>query len=389
MLELLPSGVKTVLERLHAGGYEACLVGGCVRDWLMGVAPHDFDLTTSALPQQVEDCFSDLRVIGTGLKHGTVTVIADGEPVEITTYRVDGDYTDGRRPDSVSFTPSLIEDLKRRDFTMNAVAWSPQGVTDPFGGREDIKAQLIRCVGEPDRRFTEDALRLMRALRFSATLGFSIDAATAASLRKNADRLSAVSAERILSELERLVCGKNAERVLLDFADVIAKVLPLNTADSSYAAACAHVAQLPADRTLRLAALLEPLGADGAYAALKALKADNRTCDIAAAVIGEKVVSGLAYAKRLIRRRGYAVAELVAAFRQNSALASDIFTAKAQHACVSLSDLAINGSDLIAAGFPSTHLLGKTLNFLLDRVIDGKVENERGALLALALEKMK
>ena len=389
MLELLPSGVKTVLERLHAGGYEACLVGGCVRDWLMGVAPHDFDLTTSALPQQVEDCFSDLRVIGTGLKHGTVTVIADGEPVEITTYRVDGDYTDGRRPDSVSFTPSLIEDLKRRDFTMNAVAWSPQGVTDPFGGREDIKAQLIRCVGEPDRRFTEDALRLMRALRFSATLGFSIDAATAASLRKNADRLSAVSAERILSELERLVCGKNAERVLLDFADVIAKVLPLNTADSSYAAACAHVAQLPVDRTLRLAALLEPLGADGAYAALKALKADNRTCDIAAAVIGEKVVSGLAYAKRLIRRRGYAVAELVAAFRQNSALASDIFTAKAQHACVNLSDLAINGSDLIAAGFPSTHLLGETLNFLLDRVIDGKVENERGALLALALEKMK
>ncbi len=172
----IPQKILYILDRLELAGFEAYIVGGCVRDSLMGQQPHDFDITTSALPEETEQVFSDLKVIETGLKHGTVTVLIEGEPVEITTYRIDGEYSDGRHPNEVKFTRSLHEDVARRDFTMNGIAYSPKrGLSDSVGGAEDIRRCTIRCIGEPDRRFNEDALRILRALRFSAVLGFEIE----------------------------------------------------------------------------------------------------------------------------------------------------------------------------------------------------------------------
>ena len=173
---LLPAPVQRALSMLGEAGFSAYVVGGCVRDWVLGIPPHDFDICTSAAPEEMKEIFRDERTIETGIKHGTLTVLMEGEPLEITTFRLDGDYLDGRHPSSVSFTRNIEEDLSRRDFTINAMAYSPrEGLCDPFGGQADCKAGIIRCVGEPERRFTEDALRILRALRFSARLGFPIE----------------------------------------------------------------------------------------------------------------------------------------------------------------------------------------------------------------------
>ena len=198
----LPQSISEILAKLETAGHEAYIVGGCVRDSLMGVQPHDFDITTSALPEETMAVFEGYTVIPKGLKHGTVTVLCEGEPVEITTYRVDGDYADGRHPDSVKFTRSLSEDVARRDFTMNGIAYSPtRGLFAEYDGAEDIRRGVIRCIGDADKRFNEDALRILRALRFSAVLGFAIEENTAASICRNKGLLARVSGERILSEL--------------------------------------------------------------------------------------------------------------------------------------------------------------------------------------------
>ena len=229
----LSRGAAYVLCALRAAGYEAYVVGGCVRDSLLGRRPGDWDVTTSALPEETKAVFSGAPVIGTGVRHGTVAVLVGGEPVEITTYRVDGPYSDGRRPDSVAFTRSLREDLARRDFTVNAMAWSPEtGLVDPFGGADDLRGKSIRCVGDPARRFQEDALRILRALRFSSSLGFSIEPETAAALRADRARLGKVSAERIAAELVKLVCGAGAPRVLREFPEAVSYThltLPTNS----------------------------------------------------------------------------------------------------------------------------------------------------------------
>ena len=201
-----------VLERLNAAGHRAVLVGGCVRDRLMGRTPHDYDAATSARPEQIREACAPMRVVETGVRHGTVTVLSGGLPVEVTTFRREGRYTDHRRPDRVEFTGDLGEDLARRDFTINAMAWEPSGLTDPFGGRADLAAGVIRCVGEPERRFGEDALRLLRALRFAAQLDFRMEEGTAAGVRACAPQLACVSRERVAEELKRLVCGPAAGR---------------------------------------------------------------------------------------------------------------------------------------------------------------------------------
>ena len=201
-----PEQVNTALRRLREAGYTACAVGGCVRDRLMSAEPKDYDVTTAALPEQTEAVFAGERIIETGLKHGTVTVLLGGLPIEITTFRVDGGYSDARHPDAVRFTPSLTEDLAHRDFTVNAMAWSPEdGLADPFGGADDLRNRLIRCVGDPDTRFREDALRILRALRFAAVLGFRIEERTADALHRNRALLDKVSAERIAVELCKLL----------------------------------------------------------------------------------------------------------------------------------------------------------------------------------------
>ena len=223
----LPSQVHTALDRLTAAGWEAYVVGGAVRDALRGCAAGDWDITTNAEPAQVERVFAGERLIETGLRHGTVTVLLDGLPLEITTYRVDGDYTDHRRPDAVRFTRSLREDLLRRDFTMNALAYNPRtGLVDVCGGAEDIARGVVRCVGEPDRRFQEDGLRILRALRFASVLGFQIAPETAAAIHRNRALLQYLAAERVQSELTKLLCGQNVDAVLREFSDVLAVPIP-------------------------------------------------------------------------------------------------------------------------------------------------------------------
>ena len=223
----IPDNISIVLDKLHNAGYEAYLAGGCVRDGLMGREPSDYDITTNALPRQTAACFEDFTVIETGIKHGTVTVVSGGENVEITTYRIDGGYSDARHPDRVSFTRNLHEDLSRRDFTVNALAYHPvRGLRDDFGGLDDLENGVLRCVGDPERRFREDALRMLRALRFSAVLGFSIEAAADAALRALRENLSAVSAERLWNELIRLLCGRQVTRVLLAYPEILAQFIP-------------------------------------------------------------------------------------------------------------------------------------------------------------------
>lgn len=227
----LPENIAHALEMLECAGFEAWVVGGCVRDSLMGITPHDYDITTSALPEETERVFAGYRLIETGLKHGTVTVLVDNDPIEITTYRVDGEYRDSRRPEHVTFTRNIRDDISRRDFTMNGIAYSPKrGYFDEFGGTEDIKRGVIRCIGDPEKRFREDALRIMRGLRFSASLGFGIEENTARAMLNERELLKNISAERIFSELCGLLTGRSSGsfmyRTLTEFRDIAAVIIP-------------------------------------------------------------------------------------------------------------------------------------------------------------------
>ena len=218
----IPEYVKEVLKRLHDGGYEAYVVGGCVRDSILGLMPDDWDVCTEAEPDEMKDCFIGLRSVDTGIQHGTVTAVSEGRPVEVTTYRIDGAYSDGRHPDAVTFTRSLREDLARRDFTINAMAYDPgEGLIDPFGGSEDLKRGLIRCVGDPNTRFSEDALRILRALRFSSKLGFRIEPETGRAVREMAETVKLVARERVGAEFVKLVLGKGASGVMVGFREAL------------------------------------------------------------------------------------------------------------------------------------------------------------------------
>lgn len=227
MTIVLPKEVQEVLAALSQSGYKAYVVGGCVRDSLLGLVPKDWDVTTSALPEETRRVFADRPVIGTGIQHGTVTVLMDGMPVEVTTYRTDGAYSDHRRPDEVHFTPELREDLARRDFTINAMAYHPnEGIVDYYGGQMDCERGIIRCVGDPAERFEEDALRILRALRFASVLGFSMDSRTREQLIVKRGLLSHMAMERITSEFSRLLCGEKASEVLRGFPTVVGVFLP-------------------------------------------------------------------------------------------------------------------------------------------------------------------
>ena len=211
----LPTPCAFILSRLHENGFEAYAVGGCVRDSLLHKTPHDWDITTAAKPEKIIELFSDIPVLETGLKHGTVTLLIDHEPYEVTTFRVDGDYTDGRHPDCVAFTTDIRDDLARRDLTINAMAYSPAtGIIDPFGGQEDLKNEIIRCVGDPHKRFSEDALRLMRTIRFAAVLGFTVEPETLRAVRDLHETIGRVAKERIFTELLKTVCAPHAAEAL-------------------------------------------------------------------------------------------------------------------------------------------------------------------------------
>ena len=223
----LPEHAAHAIRRLERAGFEAWAVGGCVRDSLRGAEPHDWDLCTSASPAQMQAVFADARVLTTGLRHGTLTVLTDGGPLEITTYRTEGGYSDGRHPDGVRFVTDIREDLARRDFTVGAMAWHPErGLCDPFGGQTDLKNGVLRAVGDADTRFQEDALRILRGLRFASKLGFAIEPETAAAMRRQVHRLDCIAAERIREELTGLLCGRYVQRTLMAYADLITSALP-------------------------------------------------------------------------------------------------------------------------------------------------------------------
>ena len=430
----MDEGAAELLDTLHRAGYAAYVVGGCVRDSLLGLTPHDWDLCTSALPQQGMELFGEEKCIPTGLQHGTVTVRQGGGLYEITTFRTEGTYTDGRHPDEVHFVPDVREDLARRDFTINAMAYNEkEGLVDPFGGQTDLQSGILRAVGVPHQRFTEDALRILRLYRFAARFGFSIDPPTAQAAQELCAHLDCVSVERIEEELAKLLSAP-APAAYLD-EKILGVVLP-ELSPEALAAAKPVVDACPAgERALpvRLAALLLSLGEDGTRRTLRRLRCSN-ACIEETAVLVREVVSGVPgafssdtnraipspallpaatgshpsgrsseklparppvslniYTRKLLGQYGLKTVQRLAAlgtalqpehaadFAALSELAEQL---DADGVCCRVSQLAVNGRDLMAAGVPSGPGIRKVLEALLDGVIREEYPNERQALLA-------
>ena len=383
----LPEGARFIIDRLAEHGFRGDIVGGCVRDHLLGKEPNDYDITTSATPEEMQRIFSDMRMIGTGLKHGTLTVMYEGEPYEVTTYRLDGEYTDNRHPDSVSFTRDLTLDLSRRDFTINAMCYNPTyDVTDLFGGREDLDSRLIRAVGEPEVRFTEDALRILRALRFASVLDFSIDPATSRAIYKTAHLMKNVSRERILVEWTKLLTGVGAYRIINEYFDILKSVIPGITL-ARVPSAEAFMNEFPEVRELALFSSAEEYAA-----AMRELKSDNGRRLRGEAVLSllERGIDSEDDVARLLVDGGVPVAHYAVSlyrllgFGDKSATLASLLESDRSFA---LSTLAVNGDDIRSIGFVGRDI-GRVLRKLLCATATGKVQNERAALLSLA-EKMK
>ena len=392
----MDEGAAELLDTLHRAGYAAYVVGGCVRDSLLGLTPHDWDLCTSALPQQVMELFGAQRCIPTGLQHGTVTVKQGGALYEITTFRTEGTYTDGRHPDEVHFVPDVREDLARRDFTINAMAYNEkEGLVDPFGGQADLQSGVLRAVGVPRQRFTEDALRILRLYRFAARFGFAIDPPTAQAAQELCAHLDCVSVERIEEELAKLLSAP-APAAYLD-KKILFVILP-ELSSEALAAAKPVVDACPAgERALpvRLAALLLSLGEDGTRCTLRRLRCSNDCIEETAVLVREAVpgvpVSLNIYARRLLGKYNLCTVQRLAAlgtalqperaadFAALSELAEQL---DADGVCCRVSQLAVNGRDLMAAGVPAGPGIRKVLEALLDGVIREEYPNERQALLA-------
>ena len=430
----LDPGAAALLDALHAAGYAAYAVGGCVRDSLLGRTAHDWDLCTSALPQQVMELFGTEQCIPTGLQHGTVTIKYGGQLYETTTFRTEGSYTDGRHPDAVQFVPDVREDLARRDFTINAMAYNAaEGLVDPFGGQKDLQNGLLRAVGEPQQRFTEDALRILRLYRFAARFGFALDAATARAARQLAPHLDCISAERIQEELAKLLAAPQPGAYLEPA--VLAVVLPELT-PAALEAAKPVVDACPAGEEnlpVRWAALLGALGEADTRRVLKRLRCSNACIEETAVLVRETAGEGvcgsfllghesghsiarptacgsrvppqrtvlgetLAHAgevaiRQLLGRYGLCTVERLCALcaalhpqdAQNCALAAQrARQLEADGVCCRVSQLAVNGRDLMAAGIPAGPTLRRVLETLLDGVIRAEYPNEKPVLLAAA-----
>ena len=427
----MDEGAAELLDTLHRAGYAAYVVGGCVRDSLLGLTPHDWDLCTSALPQQVMELFGAQRCIPTGLQHGTVTVKQSGALYEITTFRTEGTYTDGRHPDEVHFVPDVREDLARRDLTINAMAYNEkEGLVDPFGGQADLQSGIVRAVGVPRQRFTEDALRILRLYRFAARFGFAIDPPTAQAAQELCAHLDCVSVERIEEELAKLLSAPAPAAYLNE--KILGVVLP-ELSPEALAAAKPVVDACPAgaeNLPIRLAALLLSLGEDGIRRTLRRLRCSNALIEEAAVLVreargcdgsflfghdsGHSIARPIAfgnrvppqrtvlrettvtpgftiYARRLLGKYNLCTVQRIAAlgtalqperaadFAALSELAEQL---DADGVCCRVSQLAVNGRDLMAAGVPAGPGIRKVLEALLDGVIREEYPNERQALLA-------
>lgn len=430
---------EKIISKLENSGFEAYFVGGCVRDKLIGRPVHDYDITTNALPEQIMNVFKDFHLITAGLKHGTVIVIYNKAPYEITTYRIDGGYSDSRHPDSVKFTSNLEDDLVRRDFTINSIAMDKHGIIcDPLGGSDDIKKGVIKCVGDPTERFTEDALRILRALRFSSQLGFEIDRTTSDTLLSLCENLRLVSAERIRDELDRLLCGENCASVMLKYREIIAQIIPelrscFDFEQHSryhkydvYTHIVKSMEAAPRDSILLRRAMLfhdigKPqmftIGKDGeghfkGHASVSAEKADaimtrlrysRRDISITRELIfrhSDKIQSDRQI-KRIVSQIGeeafFLLIEMKKAdnrakreFVQTENKTLERYAEKArrfisQNSCMKLSQLAVNGNDMIDVGLRGKDI-GKALDRLLTLVIDDSLPNERETLLEYARE---
>ena len=381
----LPAPVRYAMNALVRAGYQAYVVGGSVRDVLLGKEPHDYDLTTSALPEEMLELFSRDRVLTNGLKHGTLTLIKYGMAVEITTFRIDGEYSDGRHPDSIEFTGNLYEDVMRRDFTVNALCWNPEtDLIDYVDGEDDINNQIIRCVGDPDRRFKEDALRILRALRFSAALDFDIDPMTAESAVYHCENLSAIAVERVLTELKKLLAGPRAEQVLLEFRPVFEQALPeiANMSADEYMLAARRVSLTPPSPELRLAALLYGLPKEKITECamrLKFSKASRKFMESVSDYAGRPLPASRADMRRALGEMGDELLAGLIELRMADAKALCHLVIQ-QGDCTTVAQLAVTAEDVFREGV-SRRKVGQCLNSLLEAVIEDRLPNEKEALL--------
>lgn len=437
-MNFIPDEALYIIDRLTAAGFDAYCVGGCVRDLIMGLEANDYDITTSATCEEVKECFADKKIIETGIKHGTVTVLINSKPFEITTYRIESTYSDNRHPDRVIFTRSLKEDLARRDFTVNSIAYNKKdGFVDPFGGRKDIERKIIRAVGDPKKRFEEDSLRILRGIRFASTLGFTVEEETKRAMLEKRHLIKNISAERIFTELSKMLCGKNIKNALLEFAPVIGEILPEINAMQGFDQhnfhhiydVLTHTAVVVESTRpvlhLRLAALFHDVSkpfcfsldengvghfyghpsesAEIAEERLSQLRCDNKTKESVIRLI-KAHDAPIEESEKIIKRRlasmgrelffdlielkradtaglapEYAVRN--AHFDRLEAIANEILE---KEECFSLKHLAVNGKDMLLLGLKGREI-GSMLDMLLEAVIDGRVENDEEELKALTL----
>ncbi len=436
----LPQNVSMIIDKLEYNGFEAYIVGGCVRDSILGKKPNDYDIATSASPAEIKKCLYGYKTIDTGIKHGTVTVVVNGENIEVTTFRIDGDYEDHRHPKDVIFSSDIVDDLSRRDFTINAMAYNPRtGLIDSFGAQKDLFNQKITCVGEPSVRFSEDALRIMRALRFSSQLGFKIERTTALAIHDMKHLLKDISKERIAKELQLLLNGAAPCDVLTEFADVFAVIIPevgpcikFNQHNRYHvydvwthtAEAIEHSKPLP---YVRLALLLhdiakpehfsmddegnghffnhEKYSAEMAERILKDLRFPTETIDKVSTLIKYHYVTPVddyKVVRRLISTVGEELFPLLLEVMRGDNRAKQSFCFEriqtvdamqvkgdeiiAQNQCMKISDLAVNGNDMMELGYDGKEI-GEILDDLLDNIIDEKLSNERNELIKFARSK--
>ena len=439
----IPAGPARILKKLNDSGFQAYAVGGCVRDTLLGTAPGDWDICTSALPEQTEACFPELQVVETGIRHGTVTVVLEGTPYEVTTFRADGDSLDHRRPERVRFVRSLREDLLRRDFTINAMAVGLDGeIRDPFDGKIDLEHRLIRCVGDPDRRFEEDALRILRGLRFASRLGFSIDTETAAAMERKKPLLTCISGERIYKELTEILAGQYAQQVLEQYGGVLTAVLPEIVPAMGFrqhspfhdrdvwSHTLEALGKSKPDPMVRWALLLHDLGKPDCFtlddqgighfyghprrsmelaeAVFDRLHSDRRTRDTVCLLVRDhdrEAPANLKNARRWIAQYGPEVLPLLLEVKRCDCLAH-VDTPKTRQRydnlmemirlirdcmerehCFTIHDLPINGGDVMALGIPAGPQVGRLLQELLDAVLDGSCPPERAPLMELLRQR--
>ena len=438
----IPDNISKIMEKLDENGFEAYIVGGCVRDHIIGNVPKDYDITTSASPDEIKECLSGYNIIDTGIEHGTVTVVSDGENVEITTYRIDGEYTDHRHPEAVIFSKKLSDDLSRRDFTVNAMAYNKKtGLVDIFGGQKDIAEKKIRCVGEPEKRFDEDALRIMRALRFSSELGFDIDEKTSEAIFKMKHLLKNVSSERISKELLLLLSGKSPCKVLERYHEVfevfVPEIAPCVGFDqrSKYHAydVWGHIAHAVENSApvpdVRLALFFHDIGkpecfrmdengrghfkgheqisAEIASAVLKRMKFPKDTVERIEKLIRYHYFTPInerKFVRRLISKLGQEDFFLLMEVMKGDNRAKHSFcservktiddmaeTAKdiiAEEQCFKVTDLAVSGNDMLALGLKGAEI-GQTLRALLEAVIGEEADNDRESLIKYASKYIK